>query len=52
MKGRCARCGYFDICNGNLRARAESYYGDFWAEDPACYMTDAELGMVPEEATA
>jgi radical SAM protein with 4Fe4S-binding SPASM domain len=52
IKGRCARCAYFDICNGNLRARAESYYGDFWAEDPACYLTDAELGIVPEEAAA
>ncbi|MGA2284886.1 MAG: radical SAM protein [Dehalococcoidia bacterium] len=52
VKGRCARCGYFDICNGNLRARAESYFGDFWMEDPACYMTDAELNMAPEEAPA
>ena len=52
IKGRCARCAYFDICNGNLRARAESFYGDLWAEDPACYLTDAELGIVPETATA
>ena len=52
VKGRCARCTHFDICNGNLRARAESYYGDLWAEDPACYLTDAELGIVPEAATA
>ena len=52
IKGRCARCAYFDICNGNLRARAESFYGDLWAEDPACYLTDAELGIVPEEAAA
>lgn len=52
IKGRCAVCRHFDICNGNLRARAQSYYGDLWAEDPACYLTDAELGIVPEEATA
>jgi radical SAM protein with 4Fe4S-binding SPASM domain len=52
VKGRCARCAYFDICNGNLRARAESFYGDLWAEDPACYLTDAELGIAPEEAAA
>jgi len=52
VKGRCARCAHFDICNGNLRARAESYYGDLWAEDPACYLTDEELGITPEEATA
>jgi hypothetical protein len=29
----------------NLRARAESYYGDPWAEDPACYLSDEELGI-------
>ncbi len=50
IKGRCARCPHFDICNGNLRVRAESYYGDIWAEDPACYLTDEELGIVPEAA--
>jgi len=48
IHGRCAACPYFDICNGNLRVRAESTFGDMWAEDPACYLTDAELGIVPE----
>jgi radical SAM protein with 4Fe4S-binding SPASM domain len=48
--GRCALCPYFEICNGNLRARALSCYGDMWAEDPACYLTDAELGIVRQEA--
>ncbi len=50
--GRCSRCPYFEICNGNLRARAESYYGDPWAEDPACYLTDEELGIVEAGARA
>jgi radical SAM protein with 4Fe4S-binding SPASM domain len=45
IKGRCSVCPQFDICNGNLRARAESYYGDPWAEDPACYLSDEELGI-------
>jgi radical SAM protein with 4Fe4S-binding SPASM domain len=45
IKGRCSVCPYFEICNGNLRARAESYYGDPWAEDPACYLSDDELGI-------
>lgn len=45
IKGRCSVCPYFEICNGNLRVRAESYYGDPWAEDPACYLTDEELGI-------
>jgi radical SAM protein with 4Fe4S-binding SPASM domain len=46
LKGRCARCGYIDICNGNMRSRAEAVYGDAWAEDPACYLTDEEIGIV------
>jgi radical SAM protein with 4Fe4S-binding SPASM domain len=44
LKGRCGRCRYLDICNGNLRVRAEAVFGDVWAEDPACYLTDEELG--------
>ena len=46
LKGRCARCQYLDLCNGNLRVRAEAVYGDVWAEDPACYLTDREIGLV------
>ncbi len=45
LKGRCARCHYLDLCNGNLRVRAEAAYGDVWAEDPACYLTDKEIGL-------
>lgn len=44
LKGRCARCAWLDVCNGNLRARAEAATGDFWASDPACYLTDGEIG--------
>ncbi len=43
LKGRCARCGYLEICNGNFRARAEAVHGDPWAEDPACYLTEEEI---------
>ena len=46
LKGRCAKCGYIDICNGNMRSRAEAVYGDVWAQDPACYLTDEEIGIV------
>jgi radical SAM protein with 4Fe4S-binding SPASM domain len=46
LKGRCARCRYLDLCNGNLRVRAEAVFGDVWAEDPACYLTDDEIGLV------
>lgn len=43
VTGRCATCRYLDICGGNFRARAEAYYGDVWAPDPACYLTDEEI---------
>ncbi|MBI5289736.1 MAG: radical SAM protein [Chloroflexi bacterium] len=43
ITGRCAGCGFFDICNGNLRVRAEAATGDLWASDPACYLTDGEI---------
>ncbi len=46
LKGRCARCRYLDLCNGNLRVRAEAVYGDVWAEDPACYLSDKEIELV------
>ncbi len=45
LRGRCARCHYLDLCNGNLRVRAEAVFGDVWAEDPACYLTDEEIGI-------
>ena len=45
LKGRCSQCKYLDLCNGNLRVRAEAVYGDVWAEDPACYLTDQEIGI-------
>jgi len=45
LKGRCAACGYVDICNGNTRVRAEQISGDAWAEDPGCYLDDGEIGL-------
>ena len=43
LKGRCTRCKFLDNCNGNFRTRAEAVTGDFWASDPSCYLTDAEI---------
>ena len=43
--GRCGACAYFEICNGNTRVRAHRITGDPWAEDPGCYLTDAEIGL-------
>jgi radical SAM protein with 4Fe4S-binding SPASM domain len=45
LKGRCGRCRYLDVCNGNLRVRAEAAFGDVWMEDPACYLSDEEIGV-------
>jgi Fe-coproporphyrin III synthase len=43
VTGRCATCGWLDICAGNFRVRAEALYDDVWAPDPACYLTDEEI---------
>ncbi len=45
VKGRCAKCRFLSVCGGNFRARAEAVHGDIWAEDPACYLTDEEIGI-------
>ena len=42
VTGRCAGCVWLSVCGGNFRARAEAA-GDVWGEDPACYLTDAEI---------
>ena len=45
IKGRCGKCQFFEICNGNFRARARYATGDLWESDPACYLTDTEIGV-------
>ena len=45
ITGRCAKCKWLDICNANFRVRAEAVTGDRWASDPACYLTDEEIGL-------
>ena len=45
LKGRCASCKWLDICNGNFRVRAEAVTGDLWCPDPACYLSDEEIGL-------
>ena len=47
VKGRCGACRYLDICGGNTRVRAFQLTGDPWQEDPACYLSDAELEVGP-----
>ncbi len=45
VQGRCAKCVHFDICAGNTRVRAQQVTGNPWAEDPGCYLSDAEIGV-------
>jgi heme d1 biosynthesis radical SAM protein NirJ len=46
--GRCGACAHFDICGGNTRIRALQLTGDPWAEDPGCYLSNAEIGIEDE----
>ncbi|MFH2011853.1 MAG: 12,18-didecarboxysiroheme deacetylase [Pseudomonadota bacterium] len=46
VKGRCAKCWWLGICGGNFRVRAEAVTGDIWSPDPACYLTDGEIGII------
>jgi heme d1 biosynthesis radical SAM protein NirJ len=45
VSGRCGDCRYLSICGGNTRVRAQQLTGDPWAEDPACYLSDEEIGL-------
>lgn len=38
----CRECRWLNICNGNLRVRAESASGDSFGMDPGCYLSDSE----------
>lgn len=40
---RCQACCFLDVCNGNLRTRAERATGDWLGQDPSCYLTDDEI---------
>lgn len=46
LTGRCAGCSERAICRGSHRERAEAAYGSLWAPDPACVLSDEEIGMV------
>jgi hypothetical protein len=50
LKGRCGACAYKSVCGGNTRIRALQVTGDPWAEDPACFLDDAEIGVDTAEA--
>ncbi len=41
---RCGNCTYNAFCGG-CRIRAEVVHGDTWGDDPACFLSDAEIGI-------
>jgi heme d1 biosynthesis radical SAM protein NirJ len=49
VEGRCADCQYINICGGNSRTRAWQLSGNFWAEDPGCYLSNSEIGVNDEQ---
>jgi radical SAM protein with 4Fe4S-binding SPASM domain len=38
IRGKCGKCGYFELCGGGCRVRAYAKAGDFSAEDPFCFV--------------
>lgn len=43
LPNRCQACRFIQICNGNLRTRAEAATGNWMGMDPSCYLTDSEI---------
>ncbi|OFW00229.1 MAG: hypothetical protein A3I61_08680 [Acidobacteria bacterium RIFCSPLOWO2_02_FULL_68_18] len=49
LQGRCGVCAYKSLCRGSHRERALARFKALWAPDPACVMTDSEIGAPLEE---
>ncbi len=45
LQGRCRSCRYLPLCRGSHRERALSVQRNEWEADPACVMTDREIGL-------
>lgn len=41
ITGKCGDCAHKQLCGG-CRIRARAVYGDIWAQDPACYLSDEQ----------
>ncbi len=46
VTGKCGECHHKHLCGG-CRIRARAVYGDLWAEDPACYLSDEQRQALP-----
>lgn len=49
IKGRCRLCQHRELCTGSMRVRGFRAYGDPWAPDPQCYLSDEEIGLDTEK---
>lgn len=45
LEGRCGVCVFKRLCRGSHRERALAQGRGLWAPDPACSMSDAEIGV-------
>lgn len=43
VEGRCGRCKWLPLCGGGFRVRAWQRFGNPWAEDPGCYLSEEEI---------
>ncbi len=43
ISGQCSTCRWLNVCNGGSRSRAYAIYGDMWAEDPSCYLSETQI---------
>jgi radical SAM protein with 4Fe4S-binding SPASM domain len=46
LQGRCKTCRFQKLCGGGFRVRAAQIHNDPWAEDPGCYLSNAEIAGV------
>jgi radical SAM protein with 4Fe4S-binding SPASM domain len=45
LGGRCWTCNYRDLCGGGCRIRAHAAEGDFFAEDPFCFLKKNDISL-------
>ncbi len=41
---RCLTCKWFNLCKGNYRFLDSQVDDEYWLNEPACYLTDQEIG--------
>ncbi len=44
LSGRCGQCPFLDLCRGSHRERAVARFGEPWASDPSCVLSEEDLG--------